>query len=41
LGAREPVWPVRSRHERAVGSTVIGMGLGDTIVASISIQVVV
>jgi hypothetical protein len=29
LGAREPVWPVRSRYELAVGSFVIEVAAGD------------
>jgi hypothetical protein len=34
LGAREPVWPVRSRYELPVGSFVIEVAAGDTTVGS-------
>ena len=34
LGARESVWPIRSRHEYAIGVAVIEMAPGDTIVGS-------
>lgn len=29
LGVREPVWTIRSRHERATGTAVIEMAAGD------------
>ena len=34
LGTRESVWPIRSRHEYAIGVAVIEMALGDTTVGS-------
>ena len=34
LGTRESVWPIRSRHEYAIGVAVIEMAPGDTIVGS-------
>src|SRR5271165_2089698 len=34
LGTRESVWPIRSRHEYAIGVAVIEMAPGDTTVGS-------
>jgi hypothetical protein len=34
LGTRESVWPIRSRHEYAIGVDVIEMAPGDTTVGS-------
>src|SRR5271167_2330937 len=34
LGTRESVWPIRSRHECAIGVAVIEMAPGDTTVGS-------
>ncbi len=34
LGTRESVWPIRSRHEYAIGIAVIEMAPGDTTVGS-------
>jgi transposase-like protein len=34
VGAREPVWTVRSRHDRATANAVIEMAAGDTSVGS-------
>src|SRR4029077_12682700 len=34
LGKRESVWPIRSRHEYAIGIAVIEMAPGDTTVGS-------
>ena len=34
LGARQPVWTVRPRHERPTGVAVIKMAAGDTTACS-------
>ena len=34
LGTRESLWPIRSRHEYAIGVAVIEMAPGDTTVGS-------